>query len=96
MARLALMALAGWLNEESCILLYRFYNYSPEWTISIAHVPLLVVLIWPLVIHSAWDLVRQWQVRGRMGHFPGHGGCRADRCLSHGTGGCSSGTVVLE
>src|SRR5208283_4385299 len=26
-------------------------------------VPLLVVLIWPLVIHSAWDLVRQWQVR---------------------------------
>ena len=63
MARLALIALAGWVNEESCILLYRFYNYSPEWIISIAHVPLLVILIWPLVIHSAWDLVHQWQVR---------------------------------
>ena len=63
MARLALIALAGWVNEESCILLYRFYDYSPVWTISIAHVPLLVILIWPLVIHSAWDLVRQWRVR---------------------------------
>ena len=57
--RLALMALASWIGEETCIRFYGFYFYSPEWSARIGHVPLLVPLIWPVVIQSAYDLARR-------------------------------------
>lgn len=54
--RLGLLALASWLAEDSVIHAYHFYAYSPRWSLFVDEVPLLVVAIWPVVIHSAWDL----------------------------------------
>ncbi len=65
--RLLLTAVSGFLVEESCIRLYGFYDYSPEWSVKIMHLPLLVLLIWPVVIHSAGDLARGLFLRGRRG-----------------------------
>ncbi len=55
---LVLLAAAAALAEASCIAAYGFYSYAPEWTVWIGPVPLLVVLIWPCVILSAWDIAR--------------------------------------
>ena len=57
--RLVLVSAASWIAEESCILLYQFYGYSPTWTLFLADVPLLVIIIWPIIVHSAWDLASQ-------------------------------------
>jgi hypothetical protein len=57
--RLVLVSAASWIAEESCILCYRFYSYSPTWTFFLADVPLLVIVIWPIIVHSAWDLASQ-------------------------------------
>ncbi len=65
--RLLLTAVSGFLVEESCIRLYGFYDYSPEWSVKIMHLPLLVLLIWPVVIHSAGELARGLFLRGRRG-----------------------------
>ena len=54
--RLALLAVASWIGEESCIHLYDFYFYSPAWSLHLDRVPLLIPLIWPVVILSAHDL----------------------------------------
>lgn len=54
--RLALLAVASWIGEESCIHLHAFYFYSPDWSLHIDRVPLLIPLIWPVVILSAHDL----------------------------------------
>jgi hypothetical protein len=54
--RFAVLALASWLAEDSCIRLYGFYSYSPEWFPRIDRTPLLIVLIWPVVILSAREL----------------------------------------
>ena len=56
--RLFLIFGAAWLAEDSVIHAYGFYGYSPDWTVFIDRVPLMVLLIWPVVIHSAWDLSR--------------------------------------
>jgi hypothetical protein len=56
--RFLLLALSSWLAENSVITLYGFYRYSPDWSLFIDHVPLAIILIWPVVIHSAWDLAR--------------------------------------
>jgi hypothetical protein len=56
---LLLVALAGLVVEESVITLYGFYDYNPDWWARIGHLPLLVVLIWPVVIHSAGALAEQ-------------------------------------
>lgn len=53
----AALALAGFVGEESCIVLYRFYAYAPGWHLRAHHVPALVPLIWPLVILSAREVV---------------------------------------
>ncbi|MFH1489570.1 MAG: hypothetical protein ABII06_11765 [Pseudomonadota bacterium] len=47
---------AGWMVEETAIRIYHFYQYSPDWDLFLGHVPILVVLVWPLVIHSGWEL----------------------------------------
>lgn len=57
--RLVLVSVASWIAEESCILSYQFYSYSPTWTLFLADVPLLVIVIWPIIVHSAWDLASQ-------------------------------------
>jgi hypothetical protein len=57
--RLVLVSAASWIAEESCILCYRFYSYSPTWTLFLADVPLLVIVLWPIIVHSAWDLASQ-------------------------------------
>jgi hypothetical protein len=59
LARFALVSVACWMAEESCILLYKFYGYSPSWSLFLDKVPLLIILIWPVIIHSAWDLASQ-------------------------------------
>ena len=57
--RLALISAASWMAEESAILLYNFYTYNPAKSLFLGRVPLLVIVIWPLIIHSAWDLASQ-------------------------------------
>lgn len=57
--RLLLITASSWLAEDVCIHLYGFYGYSPEWSFFVDKVPILIVLIWPVVIHSAWDLARR-------------------------------------
>lgn len=52
-------AIAAWVSEESSIILYGFYAYSPVWNLFIADVPLVVVIVWPALIHSATVLASQ-------------------------------------
>jgi hypothetical protein len=66
LARLALLCGASWTAEESCVLLYNVYSYSPCWGLFLGHVPILVIVIWPVVIHSAWDLASQLRPEGRL------------------------------
>ena len=42
----------GWLKKAASDL-YGIYNYNPVWNLFIAHVPLVVVVVWPALIHSA-------------------------------------------
>jgi hypothetical protein len=57
--RLGLLAAAGWVGEDTMIRAYHFYAYSEDtWAIFIDRVPLAIAMIWPVVIHSAWDLAR--------------------------------------
>jgi len=68
LADYAALAAAGWLGEETCVALYRYYRYADGWHARIDHVPALVPLIWPLVILSArdvatsvWPEVTRWR-----------------------------------
>ncbi len=54
----ALVFTTSWASEHSCIELYGFYAYSPDWSVFLGHVPLMVALIWPVVVLSAWQLAR--------------------------------------
>lgn len=55
--RLLLLSLTSWIAENSVIHAYHFYQYDPSWSLFVDQVPLMIVIIWPVVIHSAWDLV---------------------------------------
>lgn len=56
-ARMAALALAAWVAEDSVIRAYGFYQYDRGvWTLFVDRVPLLVALIWPVVIDSAYAL----------------------------------------
>ncbi|GAB5546080.1 MAG: carotenoid biosynthesis protein [Sandaracinaceae bacterium] len=59
LGRLAILMAASWLAENTVIHAYGFYAYSPEWSVFVDRVPLLVIAIWPMVIHSAWDLAER-------------------------------------
>jgi hypothetical protein len=59
LSRLGLLMVASWVGENSVIHAYHFYAYAPRWSVFVDQVPLLVVTIWPVVIHSAWDLARR-------------------------------------
>jgi len=56
LARAAIISASAWIAEESCILLYRFYDYHPGWNLFLDQVPLLIIVIWPVIIFSAMDL----------------------------------------
>jgi hypothetical protein len=59
LAGLVLVGAASWSAEESCILFYGTYGYSNDWNLFLAHLPLLVIVIWPIIVHSAWNLASQ-------------------------------------
>jgi len=63
--RLLAFATAAWIGEDSVIRAYGFYFYSPKWNFFLDQVPLAIVCIWPVVIHSAWDLSRALTTRRR-------------------------------
>jgi len=56
MSRYLFLAATAWIGEDSVIRLYGFYEYSPEWTLFIDRVPLMVLIIWPVVVLSARQL----------------------------------------
>jgi len=56
LSRAVLISAASWIAEESCILLYRFYDYHPGWLLYLDQVPLLIIVIWPVIIFSAMEL----------------------------------------
>lgn len=47
-----LLMVAAWLGEDTCIRLYGFYEYSPDWHFTLDKMPPMVALIWPFVIVS--------------------------------------------
>ena len=55
----SIVSLACWITEETCIRFYGFYSYNPSWSLFLGHVPVLIILIWPVLIHSTWDLASQ-------------------------------------
>ncbi len=62
--RLLTIAVAAVVGELTVVGLYEFYSFSIyPWSIVIrlgtVEVPLAVPLIWPVVVHSAWDLARR-------------------------------------
>ncbi len=63
--RMGLVLAASWTAENSVIHAYHFYQYSPRWSIFVDHVPLMIIIIWPVVITSAWDLMNA--LAGRTG-----------------------------
>lgn len=58
LVQMALVAVAAWIAEASCIAWYGFYQYDAEWTVFLGPMPVLVALIWPFVIFSAQKLTR--------------------------------------
>ena len=56
LVRVALLVVASWVGEDTCIRAYGFYAYDPGWSLFVDRVPLAILLIWPIVIHSAWEL----------------------------------------
>jgi hypothetical protein len=51
--RFLFCATAAWMAEESSIMLYKFYAYHPVWNFFIADIPIVVVIVWPAIVHSA-------------------------------------------
>jgi hypothetical protein len=57
--RMALVAIAGWVGEDTLIRVYGFYAYEgAAWFPFVDRVPLLIACIWPVVIDSARALAR--------------------------------------
>ncbi len=56
LTRMALLAVGAWIAEDTCIHAYGFYFYDAQWLVFLDRMPLAVVLIWPVVIQSAWDI----------------------------------------
>jgi len=54
--RMALLFVGSWIAEDTCIHAYGFYYYDAQWLVFVDQLPLSVVLIWPVVIQSAWDI----------------------------------------
>lgn len=64
-----LIAVTSWAAEETSILRYSFYGYPDTWWLKLDEVPLIVVLIWPLVILTADQVIRAlFPGLSRIGH----------------------------
>ena len=57
LVRLVLIALAGWIAEDTCIRWYDGYYYAGSWTWWGDRMPVMVAVIWPSVLLSAYGLV---------------------------------------
>lgn len=62
--RFVILAVAGFLGEESCITLYRWYGYSDQWRVMLHWTPLAVIVVWPVVIIASWEVARRLSQRG--------------------------------
>lgn len=78
---LAVLAVAGFIGEDSVIRAYGFYFYSPRWHLFLDRVPLMIVAIWPIVIHSAFTLARRLAPRSSLGPLVGAAIVLADASL---------------
>ncbi len=65
LVRLGLLVIASWIAEDTSIRAYGFYAYDARWSLFVDKVPLAIALIWPVVIHSAWDLARHLSGKGQ-------------------------------
>jgi hypothetical protein len=59
LSKASIVSMACWITEETCIRFYGFYSYNPSWSLFLSHIPVLIILIWPVLIHSSWDLASQ-------------------------------------
>lgn len=57
--RLAALAVAGWVAEQSMIRAHGYYFYPPGLSLQIGHVPLVVVLAWPVVLDASFTVARR-------------------------------------
>ncbi len=57
--RVALVAAASWIAEDTCLHLYDFYAYHPDWVPYVDRMPLMVCLIWPGVVMSSLELAQR-------------------------------------
>jgi hypothetical protein len=78
---LLLVAVAGFVGEDSVIRAYGFYYYSPRWHLFLDRVPIMIAIIWPIVIHSAWTLARRLTTRAAWVPLIGAGLVLADASL---------------
>jgi hypothetical protein len=67
-SRILLVMTLSWLTEETCIHLYGFYQYHSVWKLMVDVVPLAVILIWPVVMITAWDLARALASQNKVRH----------------------------
>lgn len=63
--RLASVAVGAWVIEDLAIGWYGLHSYDSHWTYFIGRVPLLAVVAWPFLVHSAWDVSRHLLKRER-------------------------------
>lgn len=75
----AVLAVSACIAENSAIAFYKYYSYSPEWGVFIGHVPLHVVLIWPLFILGEYHYLRDGLRIGKQATLAG--ALRASFCL---------------
>src|SRR5688572_28798981 len=57
--RFLLVALAAWIGEDSLMRAHEAYSYAPAWRGFVDRTPVLVPFIWPVVVHSAWELAKR-------------------------------------
>ena len=57
-ARFAMLVLASFAGEDTVIRAYGYYAYASGWSARLDHVPVVIVLVWPVVIDSAAMLAR--------------------------------------
>jgi hypothetical protein len=57
--RIAALAVAAWIAEQSMIRAHGYYFYPPGLSLQIGHVPLVVVLAWPVVLECSWSVARR-------------------------------------
>ncbi|MBX3185652.1 MAG: carotenoid biosynthesis protein [Labilithrix sp.] len=57
-SQLAALAVAGFVGEDTLIRAHGYYAYATGWSVRLDRVPVVIVLVWPIVIHSAWSIAR--------------------------------------